>query len=140
MARRSDRCLSCNAKMQWIRGDFDGVFQSPTSIELAVSDALDAYNIEHVSQYRPPNYNRVYDEFVPPSTLIEVHGDYWHGLKENQERDEIKARWAQENGFALIIIWEHEIKEHGAMALVKERILKEMNTRDCGAVKRSAVH
>lgn len=106
------------------RGDFDGVFQSPTSIELEVAAALDIMGIEHIPQYRPDDYSRPFDEFVPPHTLIEVQGDYWHGPKrpEHQKRDAEKAQWAEDNGYKLIEIWEHEIKEYGAWALVLERI------------------
>lgn len=112
-------------KAAWERGAYDGVFRSPTSIELAVAAALDICGIEHVSQYRPEGHSRIYDEFVPSSILIEVHGDYWHGLErpEKQARDVEKATWADENGYRLVVIWEHEIKEQGAWALVHERIL-----------------
>lgn len=98
--------------------------RSPTSIELALAAALDICGIEHTSQYRPDGYSKIYDEFVPPNMLIEAHGNYWHGPKclENQRRDAEKAAWAEENGYHLVIIWEHEIKERGAWALVHERV------------------
>jgi len=111
-------------KAAWERGCFDGVFQSPTSIELKVAAALDILGIEHIPQYRPDGYTRVYDEFIPPDTFIEINGDYWHGdaFPENQQRDTEKAQWAAENGYKLITIWEHEIKQVGAWALVMQRV------------------
>ena len=109
-------------KTRWARGDFDGVFQSPTSIELQIAAALDIMGIEHQPQYRPDGYSCTYDEFVPPNTLIEVQGDYWHGPKQpgQQKRDAEKAQWAKENGFELIAIWEYEIKERGAWAIIAQ--------------------
>lgn len=104
------------------KGVYDGVFQSPTSIEIAISNALDELNIKHRSQYRPQRYSRVYDEFVPPNILIEVHGDYWHSREETKKRDVEKALWAKENNYHLAVIWEHEIKEQGSLILVRERI------------------
>ncbi|MFH1485966.1 MAG: hypothetical protein ABIH46_07845 [Chloroflexota bacterium] len=120
-------CLkrSKSLKAAWARGDFDSVFQSPTSIELQVAAALDIMGVEHQSQYRPDGYSRVFDEFAPPATLIEIHGDYFHSEEHFpgiQQRDTEKAQWAADNGFDLVTIWEHEIKEQGAWALVMERV------------------
>ncbi len=113
-------------KKCWARGDYDGVFQSPTSIELKVAAALDIMSICHTSQYRPDGCSYIYDEFVPSSTLMEVHGDYWHGANfpESQQRDIKKAQWAEENGFQLITIWEHEIKRLGAWAIIARAFCK----------------
>jgi len=111
-------------RQRWERGDFDNVFQSPTSIEMQVAAALDILGIEHEPQYRPDGYSRIFDEFLPPNTLIEVQGDYWHGDKrpEQQQRDAEKAQWAAEHGYKLITLWEHEINAVGAWALVMERV------------------
>ncbi len=118
------RKLSDAAKVRWEQGVYDGVFQSPTSIELQVAAALDIMGIEHESQYRPDGYSRIFDEFIPPDLLIEVHGDYWHGsdFPEHQQRDIEKAQWAEEHGFRLTVLWEHEIHKVGAWSLVTERI------------------
>lgn len=106
------------------RGCWDGVFQSPTSIEIETSAALDLCGIEHKSQYRPNGYSRIYDELIPPNILLEIHGDYWHGplRPETQKRDKEKAKWAEENGYTLVVFWENEIREVGAWALVHERV------------------
>ena len=112
------RKCSEGSRASWARGDHDGVFQSPTSIELQVAAALDIMGIEHESQHRPNDCRWPFDEFVPPNILIEVQGDYWHSLPEKQERDAEKAQWAEEHGFNLIAIWEHEIKAQGAWATV----------------------
>ena len=115
--------LSKAVKTSWAWGVFDGVFQSPTSIEIAVSDALDMLDIEHEPQYRPNECSRIYDEFAPPNVLIEVQGDYWHSLDKMQRSDAEKAAWAHANGYHLVIIWEHEMHKAGALELVSERVL-----------------
>lgn len=109
----------------WARGAYDGIFQSPTSIEIALAAALDICGIEHQGQFRPEGCRFTYDEFIHPTLLVEAHGTYWHGPQKPrvQKRDAEKAQWAKENGYHLVIIWEHEIKERGAWALVHERVL-----------------
>ena len=116
------RKMSEGVQAAWERGCFDGVFQSPTSIEIQIAAALDIMGIEHQTQYRPEGYSRIYDEFIPPNTLIEVQGDYWHGPKrpEQQKRDAEKARWATDNGYEFMVIWEHEIKGRGAWPIIAE--------------------
>lgn len=127
---------SIYTKMAWSSGTMDGIFQSPTSIEIETAEALDALNLNHESQYRPNGYSRPYDEFVPPNILVEIQGDYWHGnpliyakeeLNETQrihkKRDAKKAQWAEDNDFMLIEFWEHEIREYGARALIEARVL-----------------
>lgn len=136
-------CPTCKARAfgersraMWASGHFDGVFKSPTSIELAIAAALNALGVEHTSRFRPDDYNRPYDEFVPPNVLIEIQGDFWHAnplfyadkelyeaQQRNQHRDVEKAAWASDHGYYLIVIWQNEINEHGAEHLVKERIL-----------------
>lgn len=110
--------ISKKQKENWAKGIYDGVFQSPTSIERQVAAALDIMSIEHTPQYRAEGSGWVFDEFIPPAIFIEVQGDYWHSLPENQQRDAEKARWAQSNGFEIIEIWEHEISARGAWSII----------------------
>jgi len=110
-------------KQRWADGIMDDVFLSPTSIELEVVTALDDLNISHQSQYRPDGYSRIYDELVYPNTLLEIQGDYFHSEEHFpgiQERDAEKAQWAEDNGYNLVVIWEHEIKERGAWLIIAE--------------------
>ena len=122
------RKASRSVKLAWERGDFDDrkiVCQSPTSIEVQIAAALDIMGIEHQPQYRPEGYSRIYDEFIPSHTLLEIQGGYFHSEEHFpgvQKRDAEKAQWAEDNGYELIVIWEHEIKKYGAWALVLERV------------------
>jgi len=118
------RKISEGIKAARARGAYDGVFQSPTSIELQVAAALDIVGIEHAPQYRPDGYTRVYDEFIPPDTLMEINGDYFHSEEHFpgiQKRDAEKAQWAKEHGYELIVIWEHEIRDCGAWAMIMQK-------------------
>lgn len=119
--------VSLGVKGAHERGDFKDVqAQSPTSIEIAISATLDICGIIHESQYRPSGYSRPYDEFIPPNILIEIQGDYFHS-EENfpgiMKRDAEKARWAKSNNFHFIEIWEHEINEYGAWAIIVQKVL-----------------
>ena len=136
--------MSETKKAAWARGDYDdhsaaikvawesGVYDNRVitgppykSTEIPLAAALDICGIEHQAQFRPGDCRFIFDEFIFPNLLLEIHGDYWHGPKrpENQKRDVKKASWAEENGYVLIIIWESEIKKQGAWSLVHERIL-----------------
>jgi len=113
-------------KAAWEHGDYAGVFTSPTGIELEIAATLDIVGIEHISQYRPEGYSRIYDEFISPNILIEIQGDYFHSEEHFpgiHARDAEKAQWAVKNGFDLVIIWEHEIQEQGARSIIIQRIL-----------------
>lgn len=127
---------SREAKERWQQGNYDGIFQSPTSIELEVMEVLDIVGLEHISQYRPASFSRVFDEFVPPDIFIEINGDYWHGnpeiyadddldekQRERRKSDAEKAQWIKGNGYHLITFWENDIKELGAWPLIKNRVL-----------------
>lgn len=76
--------------------------------------------IEHICQYRPDGSRWPFDEFVPPDTLIEIQGDYWHSLPKNQERDAEKCKWAEEHDYKLIEIWEHDINQYGAWSIIAQ--------------------
>ena len=108
---------------RWQEGVYDGVFRSPTSIELETAEALLELEIKHEREWRPDGYSRIYDFLVPPHVLIEVQGDYWHSLPERREADAEKAKWAEANGYKLVELWEHEIHEYGALELVSERVM-----------------
>ncbi len=112
--------MSDTSKAAHARGCFDGVYQSPTSIEIAISEALDELGIMHVKQYRPESCRYTYDEYLlAQGILLEINGDYWHSLPGVLEKDARKEVWAREHGFTPVTIWEHEIKDQGAMAALK---------------------
>lgn len=116
--------LSAIMRERWENGTYDGVFQSPTSIELAVAEALDTLGLEYEFQFRPDGYSRVFDFLVYPDTLIEVQGDYWHGSErpEQQQRDEEKKSYALSNNYNYLALWESDIHQQGAIYLIQEEL------------------
>ena len=133
------RKVSEGLKRAWAQGLFDHrCIPSPPfrSTEVPLSAALDICGIQHETHHRPTGCRYEYDELVLPNILIEAHGDYWHGnpsffaeedldkrQRRHMARDPLKAAGAEANGYALIVMWEHEIKECGAWSLVHERVL-----------------
>jgi len=97
-----------------------------TSIERALYGELDKLGIEYTPQYSPQGYPKIYDAFIQPNILVEVHGDYWHSRLGVRLNDEHKEAWAYDNGHILVVIWEHEIKELGIEPLVADRILAQV--------------
>lgn len=116
--------VSVGLSNAWKRGAFDGVYKSPSGLEKEVAEAFDACGILYVSQYRLEDDSRPFDFFVPAAVmLVEVDGEYWHGLPSRAERDAQKNKLAKERGFELLRIKETDIHEQGAEVIVKERIL-----------------
>ena len=70
-----------------------------------------------------------YDFLINDDVVLEVHGDFWHGnpevyntLTERQvykkQRDIVKQKLAEDNGYRYIVIWESEIKQNDWMLKV----------------------
>lgn len=88
-----------------------------TSIEKAIAEVLQQLGIEYVAQ--KPLGPFVVDFFIPRAKLvIECDGDYWHNLPEMKERDKRKDGWLKKQGFRMIRIWEHEIKQNAKKAFL----------------------
>lgn len=88
------------------------------------SEFLDKIGVKYIYQYEAKSIGRFYDFFLPEENLIiEVDGDYFHSFnlkyeqmnptqKKNKRIDEIKNKWALENGIPILRIWEHDINNN----------------------------
>lgn len=70
------------------------------------------------------------DFFLPPSTVIEVQGCFWHGCQQCTEtyskrqlraraRDSRRFLFLKNAGYNLILLWEHDIVNHPEAAKAK---------------------
>lgn len=87
-------------------------------------DILKKLNVGYQKQFYAKDIKRYYDFYIPElNVLIEVDGDYYHSYgkvyeemspmqKRNHRVDEIKNEWAGVHGYALIRIWEHDIRNN----------------------------
>ena len=63
------------------------------------------------------NGKKMIDRFNPDfideknKKIVEMYGDYWHNLKSYKERDLRRLKAYKKAGYALLIIWEHELKD-----------------------------
>jgi very-short-patch-repair endonuclease len=90
-------------KQCWKNGSFDGVFKSPSKPEKKIMKILEELKIEYVFQYRPNNYSRPYDFYIPNmNTLIEYDSKYWHSLHGRKKSDQKKTDYANKNGYNLL--------------------------------------
>ena len=86
--------------------------KGPTSIEKKVYDELKARGLLFETQ-KFINEKYLVDAYIPSLNLIiEADGDYWHGLKENMERDERKNIYFAKHGFNLLRLTETEINNN----------------------------
>ena len=98
-------------------------------------DFLDKLGLEYEYQFEARDIGRFYD-FKCGNVLIEIDGDYYHAnpllfendklnsmQKRNKRIDEYKDRWALLNGYPILRIWEHDIRNNPekVMKILKER-------------------
>lgn len=99
-----------------------------TSLEIKIGIALEELKLKFVDEFRPKGTRRVYDFYLPDyNVLIEVDGEFWHyskWAKENglSQRDKQKNKWAKDNGFKLVRIREKDIKEIGAIEVLRNKL------------------
>lgn len=95
---------------------------SSTTIEVITAKFLTSNNIKHVSQfliqtkvYRDVDklfYRHVYDFYLPDvNTVIEVDGEYWHGLPGAQQKDNKANYVAINSGYRVIRLSEKWVRE-----------------------------
>lgn len=108
-------------KYEWTRKKPGG--NSQTIPEKQTCILLDEIGVKYTKEYSLGNF--YYDIHITgTSLLIEVQGDYWHANPEiyldknkinqtqqaNVRRDHYKRRFAKENGFYTLYIWEKDLK------------------------------
>lgn len=88
-----------------------------------VKEILDTYSIEYKRWCRPLKDYSYEADFLLGNIIIEVQGDYWHGntdvfpiLDEKQvlaiEKDKIKKRLFENEGYKVYYIWENDINSN----------------------------
>jgi very-short-patch-repair endonuclease len=109
---------------------------TPTRIEIATYEALDALRIEYKPQ--EPIGRFVVDAYIPSMNMIvECQGDYWHCNPEKYpdgptnstqrggiERDKRRFDYFKRKGFRVVELWESDIKSMGAKTLIESVILR----------------
>lgn len=73
---------------------------------------------------KPHFYIRGYGEadFCVPSRniIVECQGEYWHGLPIAIERDAKKRKFANDNGYTLLELWESDINNGDYVKMINE--------------------
>jgi len=105
---------------------------------------LDRLGVKYVRQYEARDIKRFYDFKIENGPILEINGSYWHGDKRIYEEknlnrvqkkniyiDNIKRRWAENNGIEIYYFWEKDIHENPEkiMSTLKE-ILKKYQTKN----------
>lgn len=87
----------------------------PSALEMKFKSLLDAEDIEYVQQYKPDNFNRVYDFLLLDfDALVEIDGTFWHhsawATKHGAPiKDDQKEQWAISHGFHFVRIPENDM-------------------------------
>jgi DNA mismatch endonuclease, patch repair protein len=90
-----------------------------TMPELRVQSTLEAHGVPFVAHRQIGDM--VVDLFIPPRTVVLVHGCYWHGCADHgkehplvarrRTRDEVVRTKLVQLGYHVVVIWEHETVE-----------------------------
>lgn len=102
----------------------------PSTLEMKFKSWLDIAGIQHVQQYRPKDYHRFYDFYLPAyNALVEIDGDFWHysawaALQGTPQTDTQKDQWAYDHGFIMVRIPEHEM----CPTIVEDWLLPELES------------
>ena len=90
-------------EQNWQKGVYDGVFKSPTRPEKEIMNKLEKLKIDYIFQFRPKDYSRIYDFYIPKENLlIEFDGVYWHSLRKSKLSDREKTKYAKNNNYNLL--------------------------------------
>lgn len=90
---------------------------------------LEKLGIEYIQQFKAEDIGRFYDFYLTDyQCIIEIDGSYFHQdprmfekanrmQKRNKRVDEVKNKWAIDNGFLLLRFWEYDIYNNPQMII-----------------------
>lgn len=105
---------------------------------------LDTLGVKYIRQYEAKEIGRFYDFKIENGPILEINGSYWHGDKRIYEEkdlnsvqkkniyiDNIKRRWAENNGIEIYYFWEKDIHENPEQILLTlKEILKKYQAKN----------
>lgn len=105
---------------------------------------LDVLGVKYVRQYEAKEIGRFYDFKIENGPILEINGSYWHGDKRIYEEkdlngvqkkniyiDNLKRRWAENNGIEIYYFWEKDIHENPEKILLTlKEILKKYQAKN----------
>ena len=112
---------------------------------------LNVLGVKYIRQYEAKEIGRFYDFKIENGPILEINGSYWHGDKRIYEEkdlnsvqkkniyiDNLKRRWAENNGIEIYYFWEKDIHENPEQILLTlKEILKNIKrkTRKINVIK-----
>ena len=104
---------------------------------------LNVLGVKYVRQYEAKEIGRFYDFKIENGPILEINGSYWHGDKRIYEEkdlnsvqkkniyiDNLKRRWAENNGIEIYYFWEKDIHENPEQILLTlKEILKKYQAK-----------
>lgn len=105
---------------------------------------LKVLGVKYIRQYEAKEIGRFYDFKIENGPILEINGSYWHGDKRIYEEkdlnsvqkkniyiDNIKRRWAENNGIEIYYFWEKDIHENPEQIfLTLKEILKKYQAKN----------
>ena len=105
---------------------------------------LNVLGVKYIRQFEAKEIGRFYDFKIENGPILEINGSYWHGDKRIYEEkdlnsvqkkniyiDNLKRRWAENNGIEIYYFWEKDIHENPEQILLTlKEILKKYKAKN----------
>lgn len=105
---------------------------------------LNVLGVKYIRQYEAKEIGRFYDFKIENGPILEINGSYWHGDKRIYEEkdlnsvqkkniyiDNLKRKWAENNGIEIYYFWEKDIHENPEQVfLTLKEILKKYQAKN----------
>ena len=105
---------------------------------------LNVLGVKYIRQFEAKEIGRFYDFKIENGPILEINGSYWHGDKRIYEEkdlnsvqkkniyiDNLKRRWAENNGIEIYYFWEKDIHENPEQILLTlKEILKKYQAKN----------
>ena len=105
---------------------------------------LNVLGVKYVRQFEAKEIGRFFDFKIENGPILEINGSYWHGDKRIYEEkdlnsvqkkniyiDNLKRRWAENNGIEIYYFWEKDIHENPEKILLTlKEILKKYQAKN----------
>lgn len=105
---------------------------------------LNVLGVKYIRQFEAKEIGRFYDFKIENGPILEINGSYWHGDKRIYEEkdlnsvqkkniyiDNLKRKWAENNGIEIYYFWEKDIHENPEQILLTlKEILKKYQAKN----------
>jgi G:T-mismatch repair DNA endonuclease (very short patch repair protein) len=101
----------CSYSCRSIWNILNGKIQSPTTIEIAMYQALETLGVKYIAQHAIIEAHTVADAYLPErNAVLYADGNYWHALPKTEARDRRQEIKLKELGYKVYRVTEADLR------------------------------